>query len=58
LQEKLRGLRGKRELTLAEVANATGITLLTLERIESGEDNRARYQDLATLAKRYVVYGV
>jgi transcriptional regulator with XRE-family HTH domain len=55
LQEKLRDLRDERKLTLAEVANSTGITLPTLGRIESSEDNRASYQDIETLAKFYDV---
>lgn len=55
LQEKLRDLRDERKLKLAEVAEGTGIPLSTLQRIESDDDNRASYQDVATLANFYQV---
>ena len=41
LQEKLRDLRDERKLKLQDVADATGIPLATLGRIESNEDNQA-----------------
>lgn len=56
LQEKLRDLRDERKLKLQEVADATGIPLATLGRIEANEDNQASYQSVATLAKFYDVY--
>ena len=40
LQEKLRDLRDERKLKLQEVADATGIPLATLGRIEGNEDNQ------------------
>jgi len=55
LQEKLRDLRAERKLKLQEVADATGIPLTTIQRIESSEDIRVGYQDVATLAKFYDV---
>lgn len=55
LQEKLRDLRDERKLTLQEVADMTGIPLATLGRIESSDDIRAGYQDIALLAKFYNV---
>lgn len=55
LQEKLRDLRDERKLKLAEVAEGTGIPLSTLQRIESDDDNRASYQDVAALANFYQV---
>ena len=55
LQEKLRDLRDERKLKLQDVADATGIPLATLGRIESNEDNQASYQNVATLAKFYNV---
>ena len=55
LQEKLRDLRDERKLTLQEVADATGIPLATVGRIEADEEIRAGYQDVARLAKFYDV---
>ena len=55
LQEKLRDLRDERKLKLQEVADATGMPLATLGRIESNEDNQASYQNIAVLAKFYDV---
>lgn len=55
LQEKLRDLRDERRLKLHDAADATGIPLATLGRIESNEDNQASYQNVATLAKFYNV---
>lgn len=55
LQEKLRDLRDERKLKLQEVADAMGIPLATLGRIEANEDNQASYQSVATLAKFYDV---
>ena len=51
LQEKLRDLRDESKLKLQDVADATGIPLATLGRIESNEDNQASYQNVAALAK-------
>ena len=53
LQEKLRDLRDERKLKLQDVAEATGIPLATLGRIESNDDNQASYQTIATLSKFY-----
>ena len=55
LQEKLRDLRDERKLKLQDVTDATGIPLATLGRIESNDDIRAGYQDIALLAKFYDV---
>ena len=55
LQEKLRDLRDEKKLKLQDVADATGIPLATLGRIESNEDNQANYQNIAALAKFYDV---
>ena len=55
LQEKLRDLRDERKLKLQEVAEATGIPLATLGRIESNDNNLAGYQNIAILAKFYNV---
>jgi len=55
LQEKLRDLRDERKLKLQDVADATGIPLATLGRIENNDDIRAGYQDIALLAKFYEV---
>lgn len=55
LQEKLCDLRNERGLKLHDVATATGIPLTTVQRIESDEDVRAGYQDIAALAKFYGV---
>lgn len=55
LHEKLRDLRDERKLKLAEVSQETGIPLSTLQRMESDEDTRVGYQDVATLANFYQV---
>lgn len=55
LQEKLRDLRDEKKMTLSDLAGATGIPLSTLQRIESNEDIRIGYQDVAALA---IFYGV
>ena len=55
LQKKLRDLRDERKLKLQDVADATGIPLATLGRIESNDDNQAGYQSIAALAKFYNV---
>jgi len=55
LQEKLRDLRSERKLKLQEVADATGIPRTTIQRIETDDNIRANYQDVATLAKFYNV---
>ena len=55
LQEKLRDLRDERKLKLQDVAEATGIPLATLGRIESNEDNQTSYQSVAALAMFYNV---
>ena len=55
LQEKLRDLRDERKVKLQEVADATGISLATLGRIESNEDNQASFQNVAALAVFYDV---
>lgn len=55
LQEKLRDLREERKLTLAEVAERTGIPLSTLGHLEKDEDMRVGYQDVAVLARFYNV---
>ena len=55
LQEKLRDLRDERKLKLADLAEATGIPVSTLQRIESDEDIRVGYQGVKTLAKFYSV---
>ena len=55
LQEKLRDLRDERKLKLQEVSDETSIPLATLQRIETDEDMRVGYQDVAILAKFYDV---
>ena len=55
LQEKLRDLRDEHKLKLADLADATGIPVSTLQRIENDEDIRVGYQDVVTLAKYYKV---
>ena len=55
MQEKLRDLRSERKLKLQEVADATGIPRTTIQRIETDDNIRANYQDVATLAKFYNV---
>jgi len=55
LQEKLRDLRDERKLILQDVSDVTSIPLATLGRIESNDDIRAGYQDIALLAKFYDV---
>ena len=55
LQEKLRDLRDERKLKLQEVADATSISLATMQRIETDENMRVGYQDIAILSKFYGV---
>ena len=55
LKEKLRDLRDERKLKLQDVAEATGIPLATLGRMESNEDNQASFQNISVLAKFYNV---
>jgi transcriptional regulator with XRE-family HTH domain len=55
LQEKLRDLRDERKLRLQDIADATGIPLATLGRIENNEDNQASFQNIAILARFYNV---
>ena len=55
LQEKLRDLRDEKKMTLSELAGATGIPLSTLQRMESQEDMRIGYQEVAALAGYYDV---
>lgn len=55
LQEKLRDLRDEKKMTLSDLAGATGIPLSTLQRMESNEDIRIGYQDVAALAGFYSV---
>ncbi len=51
---RLRALRAERDLTLAEVAEATGISTSTLSRLESGS-RRATLELLLPLARTYRV---
>ena len=55
IQEKLQDLRNEKKLTLAELSEATGIPVPTLQRIENIDDYHASYQDIRTLAKFYDV---
>ncbi|MDL2293463.1 helix-turn-helix domain-containing protein [Ruminococcaceae bacterium OttesenSCG-928-D13] len=55
LPEKLKDLRVERKMKLAEVSDAVGIPVSTLQRIEGQEDMRVGYQDVAALAKYYGV---
>jgi transcriptional regulator with XRE-family HTH domain len=55
LQEKLKDLRVERNMTLSDLAGATGIPLSTLQRTEGQDDVRVGYQDIAALAKFYGV---
>jgi len=55
LQEKLRDLRDERKLKLQDVADATSISLATMQRIETDENMRVGYQDIAILSKFYGV---
>jgi transcriptional regulator with XRE-family HTH domain len=55
LGEKLKDLRSIKKSKLADVDAATGISTSTLQRLESGEDIRVRYQDIETLARHYDV---
>jgi transcriptional regulator with XRE-family HTH domain len=55
LQEKLRDLRDEKKMTLADLSEATGIPMSTLQRIEGQEDIRIGYQDVELLAKFYNV---
>ena len=55
LPEKLKDLRTERKLKLADVSDAVGIPVSTLQRIEGQEDMRVGYQDVAALAAFYGV---
>jgi transcriptional regulator with XRE-family HTH domain len=55
LQEKLKDLRVEKDMTLSDLAGATGIPLSTLQRTEGQDDVRVGYQDIAALAKFYGV---
>lgn len=55
LGEKLKDLRTEKGLTLADVFEATNISTSTLQRMESDEDTRVGYQDIASLARFYEV---
>ena len=55
--EKLKDLRSNHnpKLILADVSEATGISVSTLQRMEADEDIRVGYQDIETLARFYDV---
>ena len=55
LSEKIRDMRDERKLKLQDVADATGISLATLGRIESNDDSIVSYQNVAKLAQFYDV---
>lgn len=55
LAERLKDLRVEKDMTLAELAGATGIPLSTLQRMEGKEDYRAGHPDITILAKFYGV---
>lgn len=55
LGEKLKDLRTERKFTLADLSEATGISVSTLQRLESEDDIRIGYQDITTLARYYHV---
>ena len=55
LGEKLKDLRNERELRLADLSEATGISVSTLQRMEADDDIRIGYQDIETLARYYDV---
>lgn len=55
LGEKLKDLRTEKQLNLADLEDATGISKSTLQRFEADEDIRSGYQDIVTLAKFYDV---
>src|SRR4051794_37470618 len=52
--ERLRALRRERELTLADIAGRTGVSVSTLSRLESGE-RRPTLELLLPLARAYGV---
>ena len=52
--QRLRGLRKERESTLAEVAVATGVSVSTLSRLESGQ-RKPTLELLLPLARAYGV---
>jgi len=53
LGEKLKDLRSERELTLADVTEATNISMSTLQRLEADDDIRVGYQDIEVLVRFY-----
>jgi transcriptional regulator with XRE-family HTH domain len=55
LGEKLRDLRDEKKLTLSALSDEVNIPVATLQRMESDEDVRTGYQDVAVLAKFYEV---
>lgn len=55
LGEKLKDLRTEKELKLADVEKATGISTSTLQRLEADIDMRIGYQDIEVLARFYAV---
>ena len=55
LGERLKDLRVGKDMTLAELAGATGIPLSTLKRLEGKDDYRAGHPDIAALAKFFGV---
>ena len=55
LGEKLKDLRIGKDLKLADVEAATGISTSTLQRIEADADIRVGYQDIETLTRFYDV---
>lgn len=55
LGEKLKDLRVGKDLKLADVEAATGVSTSTLQRIEADADIRVGYQDIEVLARFYEV---
>ena len=55
LQDKLWALRKERDLTLQNLADEVGLSVSTLQRLESREDVNVGYQDLVALAEFYDV---
>jgi len=55
LQDKLWALRTERKLTLQNLADEVGLSVSTLQRLESKEDVNVGYQDVIALAEFYDV---
>ena len=55
LGEKLKDLRSEKDLILADVSDATGISVSTLQRMEADADVRVGYQDIEVLKRFYDV---